>query len=177
MIDIFELRNDGNKLRKMALTAMFAAVAVLLSGFSFPVGPSRCFPFQHAVNVLTGILLGPWWALGGAVITSAIRNLLGTGTILAFPGSVFGAVAVGFAADSLPKKYNLLAAAGEPLGTGLIGAWVASLIMSNAGKNAMFALLSGAFLLSSAAGAVIGCMVLVSAKMMLRRNRRRAGDF
>jgi energy coupling factor transporter S component ThiW len=155
---------------------MFAAIAVLLSGFSFPIGPSRCFPFQHAVNVIAGVLLGPWWALGGAFISSMARNLLGTGTILAFPGSMFGALAVGFAANTLSANRRVFAAAAEPLATGLLGAWIASLIAANSGSGPMFTLLSIAFLASSVPGALIGCLALYSLKTLYRREEEKAGN-
>jgi len=61
------------------------------------VGPTKCFPFQHAVNAVAGVLLGPWWAAAAAFVASVIRNMLGTGTLFAFPGSIPGALAVGLA--------------------------------------------------------------------------------
>ncbi|MDR3281226.1 MAG: energy coupling factor transporter S component ThiW [Synergistaceae bacterium] len=155
---------------------MFAAIAVLLSGFSFPIGPSRCFPFQHAVNVIAGVLLGPWWALGGAFISSMARNMLGTGTILAFPGSMCGALAVGFAANTLSANHRAFAAAAEPLATGLLGAWIASLIATNSGSGPMFTLLSIAFLASSVPGALIGYLALYSLKTLYRRVGEKAGN-
>ena len=149
------------QMRKMTLAALFAALAVLLSPFSFPVGPSRCFPFQHTINGAAGVLLGPFWAFGAALVASLIRNFLGTGTILAFPGSLFGALAVGLAAKLLPQKYRFFAAMAEPFATGTLGAWVASFIVSTpGGQMAMFATLSTAFLLSSVPGAVLGCCLL-----------------
>ena len=69
----------------MLLAALLAAAAVLLAPFSFPVGPSRCFPFQHTINAVAGVLLGPWWAVGSAFVASLIRYTTGMGTILAFP--------------------------------------------------------------------------------------------
>ena len=158
--------NPGRtRLRKMTLAALFAALAVLLSPLSFPVGPSRCFPFQHAVNAAAGVLLGPFWACGAAFIASFVRNILGTGTVLAFPGSLFGALAVGLAAKALPEKYRLWAALAEPLATGTLGAGVASLIASPAGgRAAMFMTLSVAFLISSGPGAAIGGGVLYCVK-------------
>ena len=32
------------KLKKLTISAMLVAVAVVLSSFSIPIGPSRCFP-------------------------------------------------------------------------------------------------------------------------------------
>ena len=78
--------------RKTVLAGMFAAAGVVLSVISIPMGPTKCFPFQHAINVMAGITLGPLWALGAAFITSLIRNMMGTGSLFAFPGSMFGAL-------------------------------------------------------------------------------------
>lgn len=149
------------RLRKMTLAALFAALAVLLSPFSFPIGPARCFPFQHAINGVAGVLLGPFWACVAAIVASSVRNFLGTGTLLAFPGSFFGALAVGLTAKLLSQKHRFLAALTEPLATGTIGAWVASVIASTPeGRGAMFATLSVAFLLSSVPGAIMGYCLL-----------------
>jgi energy coupling factor transporter S component ThiW len=149
------------RLRKMTLGALFAAIAVLLSPLSFPIGPSKCFPFQHAVNALAGVILGPGWACGAAFVSSFVRNALGTGTPLAFPGSLFGAAAVGLASRFLPEKHRFWAALAEPLATGTLGAGVAAFMASTAGgRAAMFATLSVAFLASSVPGALIGLFAL-----------------
>jgi energy coupling factor transporter S component ThiW len=148
-------------LQKMTLAALFAALAVLLSPFSFQVGPSRCFPFQHAVNVVAGITLGPLWACGAAFVTSLVRYSIGTGTILAFPGSIFGALAVGLAAKLLPERLRTLAAAAEPLATSIIGAGVSAFIVSPGGGFLLsFYTLSFAFFISSGPGAAIGFVTL-----------------
>ena len=47
------------KLKKLTISAMLVAVAVVLSSFSIPIGPSRCFPIQHLCNVLAAVFLGP----------------------------------------------------------------------------------------------------------------------
>ena len=39
-------------IRKVAVAGMMTAIAVALSGFSIPIGASRCFPIQHMMNVL-----------------------------------------------------------------------------------------------------------------------------
>ena len=79
-------------LKKLTVTAILAAVAVVGSLFSFPVFGSKCAPVQHLVNVLCAVTVGPWWALAQAFIASLIRNLLGLGSPLAFPGSMCGAL-------------------------------------------------------------------------------------
>ena len=51
--------SDPSLVRKMCIAGLLAGAAVLLSGVSIPMGPTRCFPFQHAVNAIAGVLLGP----------------------------------------------------------------------------------------------------------------------
>ena len=79
-------------LKKLVTSGMLVALIIILSGFYIPVGASKCFPIQHMVNVLAAVLLGPWWGVGIAFIASLIRNIMGTGTLLAFPGSMVGAL-------------------------------------------------------------------------------------
>ncbi|MEA4872755.1 MAG: energy coupling factor transporter S component ThiW, partial [Synergistaceae bacterium] len=96
---------------KKALAAgILAGAGVALSFVSIPVGPTRCFPFQHSINVIAGVLLGPFWAVGAAVTTSVIRNMMGTGSLFAFPGSMFGALLVGMAGRSLHGRHKLFSA-------------------------------------------------------------------
>lgn len=54
-----------------------------------------------------------------AFVISLLRNLLGLGTIMAFPGSLFGALLAGLLYKAKPK--TLMACLGEVIGTGLIG--------------------------------------------------------
>ena len=110
--------------RKLTFTAMFMAVGVLSAHLIYiPVGVSKCFPVQHAINVLLAVLLGTKYSVGAAFGVSLLRNILGTGSLLAFPGSMIGAALAGI----LYKRTNhiLGAVAGEIVGTGLIGGLVA----------------------------------------------------
>ena len=83
--------------KKLALAGMFCALCVVGSVFSFPMFGSKCAPVQHMVNVLCAVLLGPWWGVGVAFVASLLRNLLGLGSLMAFPGSMFGALLCGLA--------------------------------------------------------------------------------
>ena len=78
--------------------------------------------------MLVGVLLGPWYAVLTALAISVIRNGLGTGSILAFPGSVFGAFLVGWVYYKVRRSD--LAAFAEPIGTALIGGVVAYLLVA-----------------------------------------------
>lgn len=83
------------EIKRLVLGAIFVAVAVALSPLSIPVGVAKCFPVQHFVNVMAAVFLGPVYGVGVAFSASLIRVLLGTGTLLAFPGSMIGALLCG----------------------------------------------------------------------------------
>ena len=79
-------------IKKLSIAGVFCAVAVVGSLFSFPVFGSKCAPVQHMINILCAVLLGPGYGVGVAFGASLIRNLLGLGSLMAFPGSMFGAL-------------------------------------------------------------------------------------
>jgi energy coupling factor transporter S component ThiW len=85
------------KAKEVARAVILVAVAVALSPFFIPVGISKCFPAQHMVNVLGAVMLGPGYAVAIATIAAIIRNILGLGTLLAFPGGMIGALLAGLA--------------------------------------------------------------------------------
>jgi len=91
--------------RKVALAAILSAAAVVLSPVvTFPLPLATPFPVQHMVNAIAGVLLGPWYAVMVAVVVGSVRYMLGTGTIHAFPGGIFGGLVVGLAYRYLLKK-------------------------------------------------------------------------
>ncbi|MBL8258661.1 MAG: energy coupling factor transporter S component ThiW [Candidatus Competibacteraceae bacterium] len=146
--------------RLVAYSVALAALAVALSPLSIPTGIAKVSPSQHFINVIAGALVGPWWGLAVAAVTSLVRNALGLGTPLAFPGSIFGAVLAGLAYRHTRNIY--FAALGEIIGTGLIGATVGALVIAPylMGKQIALTLLVLPFLLSSAAGAILGVIGL-----------------
>lgn len=147
-------------LKKLVLAGMMTALGVSLSAFSIPVGASRCFPIQHLLNVLAGVFLGPGYALGFAFSTALIRNLLGTGSLLAFPGSMTGAFCC-----ALLFKYTKkvpLALAGEVMGTGILGGMLcypmAKLLLGNT-EAALFTYVLP-FLVSTLGGSLLAALLL-----------------
>jgi energy-coupling factor transport system ATP-binding protein len=95
-----------------------------------------------------------------ATIAAIIRNILGLGTLLAFPGGMFGALLAGFAYRLFRNIY--LAGLGEVVGTGILGSlasvWiVAPLLM---GKTMALATLMVAFSVSTIGGTIIGVIAL-----------------
>jgi energy coupling factor transporter S component ThiW len=156
--------------KRFAATAVFTAIAVILSPLFFPIGPTKCFPAQHLVNAVTGVLLGPMWALLQAFSTSVIRNVTGLGSIFAFPGSTFGALFVGLLYWLTGKKY-LESALIEIFGTGIVGALVSWAVFTpiffpeNVGVlGAMFFVT--AFSVSSIVGSIIGYIILQAFKRL-----------
>ena len=148
---------------KLVLSGMFVALAVVLSTFSIPVGGSKCFPIQHMVNVLAAVFLGPWYGVGIAFCTSLIRNLLGTGTLLAFPGSMVGALCCGLV-YKYAGKLSLTYVA-EIIGTGVIGGLlaypVAAFVM---GKDVALFVYVVPFLVSTVGGTVIAAALIAVLK-------------
>ena len=150
--------------KKLALAGMFCALCVVGSVFSFPMFGSKCAPVQHMVNVLCAVLLGPWWGVGVAFVASLLRNLLGLGSLMAFPGSMFGALLCGLAYH---KTKNLIATVvGEVFGTSILGglcAWpVAIFLMGKSAADIAFYAYIVPFLISTAVGAVIAGAVVFS---------------
>ena len=105
--------------KKLCMAGILCAVAVVGSTLSVPVFGSKCAPVQHMVNVLCAVLLGPGYGVGVAFCASLIRNLLALGSILAFPGSMFGALLCGVV--YWKSKNLLLTLLGEVLGTAILG--------------------------------------------------------
>ena len=152
-----------NQTLRITVAAILCAVAVVGSMFSFPVFGSKCSPVQHMVNVLCAVLLGPWYGLGAAFIASLLRNLLGLGSLLAFPGSMCGALLCGLIYKKFGKIIPTLVA--EVFGTGVIGGLLAYPIaiafMGVSAANVAFYAYIVPFLISTVAGSLIaGVLVL-----------------
>ena len=145
--------------RKLALAGLFAALGCC-SLFAIPVGGTRVLPFQHAINAVAGVVIGPWWAAGAALVAATLRFSLGTGSLFAFPGSPFGALVVGLVYIFLKRDE---AALSEPLGTVLIGAPLGALLISpflDLGAAGGVGVLMASFALSSIPGAILGYLLL-----------------
>lgn len=153
------------------MAAFLTALAVVGSLFSFPFLGAKCSPVQHLVNIIAGVYLGPWWALGSAFCASLIRNLFALGSPLAFPGSMIGAFLCGalfhwvFKGKSLAVRLPF-AYIGELLGTSVLGGLcaypIALLIMGNE-KATLFGFVFP-FFVSCVVGTVIAAMIVTSLK-------------
>ena len=110
----------SNSTKKLALAGVLCAVAIVGSMFiTFPVLGSKCSPVQHMVNILCAVFLGPAYGVGAAFAASLLRNIIGVGSVVAFPGSMCGALLCGLV---WRKSQNLwLTLAAEVFGTGILG--------------------------------------------------------
>lgn len=156
----------SNQTKKLCIAGILCAAAVVGSMFSVPVFGSRCAPVQHMVNILCAVVLGPWYGVGVAFGASLIRNLLGLGSLMAFPGSMFGALLCGIVYRKTKNIPFTLAA--EVFGTAILGGLcaypVAVLLMGvGAGDVAFYAYIIP-FLISTAGGAVLSGMLLGALK-------------
>lgn len=148
--------------KKLTSAALLVAIGTLSAHLIYiPAGVSKCFPVQHAINVMGAVLLGPDYAVTIAFLISCLRNMLGTGSLLAFPGSMIGAFLAGWA---YKRWCNVPAAmAGEVFGTGILGGLAAWVIASSLlGSNAVAWFFIPPFLVSTLGGSIIAGLLLKS---------------
>lgn len=118
-----ELSKNKSRTKKLVISGILIAISTILGTFSIPLLGAKVAPIQHLVNVIAAVILGPVYGVGCAFVSSLLRNILGTGSLLAFPGSMVGV----FLSGLLYKKFKKIEVAviGEVIGTGIIGALLA----------------------------------------------------
>lgn len=163
--------------KRLALAGVLTAVAVAGSLLSVPIAGSKCAPVQHMVNVLAAVALGPWWSVGIAFCASLLRNLMGLGSLMAFPGSMVGALCCGLM-YAKTRKINLTCMA-EAFGTGILGGLaaypVAKLLMG--AKPAGLFVYVAPFMISTAVGSVLAFgLVTVMEKSRFLTQFQKAGQ-
>lgn len=170
-----ELESDqtkGSRTVIIAVAAMLVALGVTFSMFkgifSIPIGPTQVFPMESTINVIAGVMLGPWYAMLVAFLVSIIRIGMGTGTIFALPGSIPGAFLVGVFYRYLWK--NPASGFAEILGTGIVGAVLSSQVfapLSHDSGSIVFFIT--AFIPPSVIGSVVGYFALLAIRRTVRR--------
>ena len=166
------MKNSNTK--KLAIAAMLVAIGVIGGAWSIPVGASKCAPIQHMINILAATILGPVYGVIMAFVVSVFRNMMGTGTLLAFPGSMCGALLAGLFFNALKNrsipvldkvlgKGTIGAIIGELFGTAVIGGIcaypVAVLLM---GREAAIFTYVFPFLVSTLGGTIIGTSLYIA---------------
>lgn len=160
-------------IRKLTLSSIFIAMGTLLGHLIvIPIGVSRCFPLQHTLNILSAVFLGPIYAVTNAFIISLLRNIMGTGSLLAFPGSMVGALLAGLLYSKFKRQE--LACIGEVIGTGFFGGIlafpIAKYFMGSSAAAFFFVI---PFFVSTLGGSIIAFIMLknpVFLKQLQRSN-------
>lgn len=150
--------------RKLAMAGILVAIAVVGSLISVPVAGSKCAPVQHMINILSAVILGPFWGVGIAFCSSLLRNLLGIGSLMAFPGSMIGALCCGIMYRLVKRLLPTCVA--EALGTGILGGLAAYQVAKYAlglepGGMAVYMV---PFLISTVVGSILAFILLVILK-------------
>ncbi|SHK19186.1 energy coupling factor transporter S component ThiW [Anaerobranca californiensis DSM 14826] len=147
-----------NQTKRLATAGIFITIGVISSHLSIPIGAAKVFPIQHCLNLLTAMLFPLSYTIYIPLAISIIRNILGTGTLLAFPGSIIGAFLAGLLYRKTKK--GELAFLGELIGTGIFGAILAyPIVKFILGREAALFFFVIPFSLSSLFGATIGYMI------------------
>ena len=153
--------------KKLVLSALFIAFGVATSTLLvFPIGASKCAPVQHFINVCSAVILGPGYAVINAFLISLIRFMLGTGSLLAFPGSMIGAAFAGILFTVFKK--DIAAFIGEVFGTSVLGGicayFVARLFLSN-DTAALFSYVLP-FFVSTIVGSIIAYLIINQLRLL-----------
>ncbi len=146
-------------LKKQTTVAMLVAVGYVLNTFVYI---PKMAPFQHTVNVISAVLLGPALSFLCAFLIGALRMMLNGSSILAIIGAVIGATLSGIFYKKTGKLH--MAVIGEVIGTGIISAIVAYPVMVKfygLPQTSMFTYIPF-FFPASLVGASIGFLILKS---------------
>ena len=140
------MNESTSNVKKVTMAGILVAVAVVGSTFSFPVGISKCAPVQHMINILCAVLLGRYYGVGVAFCASTLRLVTGLGSVLAFPGSMWGALLAGIVYNRTGNLFLTLLA--EVFGTGILGglsAYPLAIIVWVIGRSNCVLYLCGSF--------------------------------
>lgn len=152
-------KNKESITKKIVLSGILVALSTILGTFSIPILGAKASPIQHFVNVIAGVTLGPVYGVCCAFITALLRNMLATGSVLAFPGSMVGVLL----AAIMYKRFKKIefAVLGEVIGTGVIGALLAyPLAAFVLGKEVALFVYIVPFSISSIVGSIMAYAIL-----------------
>ena len=149
--------------KKMVLCAIFASLAFVLNTFVY--FPAMA-PFQHFVNVMAAVFLGPWWGCLSAFLCGVMRMMSGR-TIQAVTGAIFGPILGGLLWKKTKNVYWVCV--GEIFGTGVLGALASYPMMkwfySLDAQNPLY------YIPFYTPSAVVGGLMGVGVLLMLKRAR------
>lgn len=114
------------------------------------------------INILCAVLLGRYYGVGVAFCASTLRLVLGLGSILAFPGSMWGALLSGIVYHRTGNL--LLTLLAEVFGTGILGGLsaypLAILVLGKSAGQIAFYTYVVPFLISTIGGSLLAGILL-----------------
>lgn len=160
-----------NTLHKLIFTTIMAGLAFILCTFVY--FPAMA-PFQHFINVICAVLVGPRFGFLEALICASLRMMTGR-TIQALVGAIFGPI---FGGLLYRKTKNIWAAlVGEVFGVGILGALAAYPLMRAfyGLEKSHFYYFIPFYIPSAFVGGLMGIMVILSLKKanVLERMQRK----
>jgi energy coupling factor transporter S component ThiW len=178
--DVKKMKVEVGHVKKLAMIVVFSALGITIAPMSwFVIFGTKANPTQHTINAILGVLVGPFWSAIAAILIGTIRNVLGVGTIYAFPGGIPGGLVVGIVYWLLrflgrSEKTSMVSALAEPIGTVLIGAPIALFLVApwigtqslmdlttNEGLLMAFLIFGAGWTLSCVPGSIIGFSALL----------------
>ena len=109
-------RSQSRVTRKIVLSALFMSLAFVLNTFVY--FPAMA-PFQHFVNVLAAVMVGPWYGSAAGALCGVLRMLCGR-DIGSVTGAMFGPILGGLLYRKFGTAWSVWV--GEVIGTGVVGA-------------------------------------------------------
>jgi energy coupling factor transporter S component ThiW len=153
---------EKNKIHKLTLLALMIALDVVLSPLMRIEGMA---PMSSVMNILAGVLLGPFYGTMMALVCGLIRMTLLGIPPLALTGAVFGAFFAGLFYRFGKKVYWSML--GEIVGTGIIGSLLSYPVMvwfTGSQSDLYWLIYTPRFLGATVIGAAIAFVVLVKLK-------------
>lgn len=156
--------------RKILWAGALAVFLILFSSAPVSLDGVNLFPVIHFVNLVSGIVLGPWYALGISIFGVGIRMGLFEATLFALPTALPGGVTVGLARKYLPSRVRWTAGLFEPVGT-LLGASLsyALVAIGPLGSRVPVLISLSFFFLTSSVGTIVGLGLIWTVGFYRRR--------
>lgn len=114
------------------------------------------------INILCAVLLGRYYGVGVAFCASTLRLVTGLGSVLAFPGSMWGALLAGIVYNRTGNLFLTLLA--EVFGTGILGGLsaypLAIIVLGKSAGQIAFYTYVVPFLISTIGGSLLAGILL-----------------
>lgn len=153
---------QNSQLKKLTYLSMMIALDVVLSPLFRVEGMA---PMSSVMNVLAGILMGPFYATAMALVCGILRMTLLGIPPLALTGAVFGAALAGIGYRFRPVVPAAMI--GEIIGTGIIGSLLSYPVMvwfTGSSTNFYWLMYTPRFIGAACMGSAVAFLIWQKAK-------------